>query len=227
MKSRLIKPNKRKAGAGRKKTHEKFPTIVDHLKCFIAQHSTTAHARRREETEEIDTNPDFGLGFRLVDLLFYLYKKVDGLYEHGFDIRSCHRLLAPPNRSFSSSTKYYSVVNIKIGRRKNDKREITEGVHYGRSERKLANEFFARHNQLNMSGDDMNIIQVGRPAVSRYHQIKGFYPPGETPNFTVHDFPNSEYGIKLGGFMVMGGRNLCSQTRRANTLLEVDPSCPY
>ena len=82
-----------------------------------------------------------------------------------------------------------------------------------------------------MSGDDMNIIQVGRPAVSRYHQIKGFYPPGETPNFTVHDFPNSEYGIKLGGFMIMGGTNL-SGTSRPNYLdmldvLEVNRQCPY
>ncbi len=66
--------------------------------------------------------------------------------------------------------------------------------------------------------DDMNIIQVGRPAVSRYHQIKGFFPPGETPNFAVHDFPNSEYGIKLGGFMIMGGQNLSAQNRRAQTL---------
>ena len=63
----------------------------------------------------------------------------------------------------------------------------------------------------------MNIIQVGRPAVSRYHQIKGFFPCGEEPNFTVHDFPNSEYGIKLGGFMIMGTKLLQSgSSRRAN-----------
>ena len=108
-------PKKRKAGGGRKKTREKFPAIVEHLKSFIAQHSTTAHERRREETEELDTTPDFGLGFRIIDLLHCLYDKVDGFYEHGFDIRSCHHLFAPPNRGRFSSVMYHSVVNIKIG----------------------------------------------------------------------------------------------------------------
>ena len=66
-------------------------------------------------------------------------------------------------------------------------------------QRKIIDEFFASYGQLIMSGDDMNIIQVGRPAVSRYHQVVGFYPVGEGPNFAVHDFPNAEYGIKLAG----------------------------
>jgi hypothetical protein len=207
---------KRKPGGGRKKTHEKFPTIVEHVKKFISQHSTTTHERRREDVEEIDTSEDFGLGFRLVDLLHYLYTEVEGLYEHGFGIRSCHCLLAPPNRNHRSSVRvrYHSVTNVKIGRRTNNKREITEGVHFARAERKISYEFFARYGQVNMSGDDMNIIQVGSPAVSRYHQIKGFFPPGEAPNFTVHDFPNSEYGIKMGGFMIMGGENLHDEQQK-------------
>ena len=51
----------------------------------------------------------------------------------------------------------------------------------------------------------MNIIQVGRPAVSRYHQIRGFYAKGHGPNFAVHDFPSALYDIKMGGFMIRGG----------------------
>ena len=57
-------------------------------------------------------------------------------------------------------------------------------------------------------GDDMNIIQVDRPAVSRYHQISKFFAEGEGPDYAVHDFPNAAYGIKLGGFMVRGGHKL-------------------
>ena len=48
----------------------------------------------------------------------------------------------------------------------------------------------------------MNIIQVGRPAVSRYHQIHKFDPVGEGPDFAVHDFPNAKYGIKFRGIYV-------------------------
>ena len=45
--------------------------------------------------------------------------------------------------------------------------------------------------------------------------------PGEEPNFAVHDFPNSEYGIKLGGFMIMGTKHLQSgSSRRANEVLK-------
>ena len=50
-----------------KKRHTK------NLKCFIAQHSTKAHARKREETKKIDTTEDpesLALDFAIVDLLF-------------------------------------------------------------------------------------------------------------------------------------------------------------
>ena len=80
--------------------------------------------------------------------------------------------------------------------------------HYGRAEQGLITEFIHSFGQLNLSGDDMNIIQVGRPAVSRYHQISKFFAEGEGPDYAVHDFPNAAYGIKLGGFMVRGGHLL-------------------
>jgi hypothetical protein len=54
-----------------------------------------------------------------------------------------------------------------------------------------------------MSGDDMNIIQVGRPAVSRYHQTRKFYMKNEGVHYDVHGFPSSELGLKLGGFMML------------------------
>ena len=51
-----------------------------------------------------------------------------------------------------------------------------------------------------------NIIQVGRPAVSRYHQQRRFYMVGQGPNHTVHDWAISELGIKLGGFMFINAK---------------------
>ena len=68
---------------------------------------------------------------------------------------------------------------------------------------KLLQEWHAFHGQVNMSGDDMNIIQVGRPAVSRYHQTRKFYMKNEGVNYDAHDFPSSELGLKLGGFMML------------------------
>ena len=66
-------------------------------------------------------------------------------------------------------------------------RPVSEGTHFGRAEQNLITEFLHSYGQLNVSGDDMYIIQVGRPAVSRYHQIAKFYPADEGPEYAVHD----------------------------------------
>ena len=49
----------------------------------------------------------------------------------------------------------------------------------------------------------MNILQVGRPAVSRYHNTRKFYMIDEGVNYDVHDWPTAELGLKLGGFMLL------------------------
>ena len=61
------------------------------------------------------------------------------------------------------------------------------------------------YGQLNMSGDDMNLIQVGRPAVSRYHNNRRFYMTDQGVNYDIHDFPSAELSLKLGGFMALSG----------------------
>ena len=54
----------------------------------------------------------------------------------------------------------------------------------------------------------MNIIQVGRPAVSRYHQQPRFFPGGKGVDHTVHDFPVAELGIKLVVLCLGEGKKL-------------------
>ena len=81
------------------------------------------------------------------------------------------------------------------------------GTHFARSQQKLLQEWFIFHGQVLMSGDDMNIIQIGRPAVSRYHQQQRFFMAGEGPDHQTHDFPSSHLGIKLGGFMTLHAAN--------------------
>ena len=125
--------------------------------------------------------------------------------------KTVHRLFKPPNVAATSASRYKGVINARKASRSNNYRPTSEGTHFGRAEQNLITEFVHSFGQLNLSGDDMNIIQVGRPAVSRYHQINKFFPEGEGPDFAVHDFPNAAYGIKLGGFMVRGGH--CLMTR--------------
>ena len=73
------------------------------------------------------------------------------------------------------------------------------------------------HGQPCASGDDMNIIQVGRAAVSRYHQINRLFGCGAGPNHEIHDFPLPELGIKLGGFMILSSSVPASSRPRSNS----------
>ena len=125
--------------------------------------------------------------------------------------------MLPPRKSSSLAKHYHGVVNARLGTRSNNFRPTSEGTHWGRADQNLITEFIEAYAGLNLSGDDMNIIQVGRPAVSRYHQINKFFAEGEGPDYAVHDFPNAVYGIKLGGFMVRGGQQL-SAAKKARYL---------
>jgi hypothetical protein len=134
------------------------------------------------------------------------------------DLRTVHHLFKPPMRGTRAARKYHGAVNARRATRANNFRPTTEGTHFGRAEQGLITEFVQSFRQLNLSGDDMNIIQVGRPAVSRYHQICKFYAEGEGPDYAVHDFPNAAYGIRLGGFMVRGGHRMQAEEQKARYL---------
>ena len=82
--------------------------------------------------------------------------------------------------------------------KRNDSGATGRMVQFGRSENRKRREWHSFWQQLNGSGDDMNIIQVGRAAVSRYHQQGRWYIVGEGPNHEIHDWPSPELGIKLG-----------------------------
>ena len=98
---------------------------------------------------------------------------------------------------------YHAAVDVRVGSKRNDARKLTHDTHWARSGMKLLQEWTAFHGQINLTGDDMNIIQVGRPAVSRYHQHRKFFLTNMGVNYDVHDFPTSQFGLKLGGFMLL------------------------
>ena len=53
------------------------------------------------------------------------------------------------------------------------------------------------------SCDDMNKINVGMLAVSRYHQIKRFYHKEDAPNVADHDYPVPGYLLIPSGYMCL------------------------
>ena len=173
----------------------------------------------RDGTEKY--NMSDGQGFRFIDLLHHLYKHVPGLYEYGMSPSSLRYLFQPPNKSARGARVFKGLINARRATRSNKFRPVSEGTHFGRAEQNLITEFLHSYGQLNVSGDDMNIIQVGRPAVSRYHQIVKFYPADEGPEYAVHDFPNAKYGIKLGGFMIRGGGKVLRGEKESRSTMDL------
>ena len=117
--------------------------------------------------------------------------------------QSVARVFHPPRRGTHAAKTYHAAVDVRVGSKRNDARKLTHDTHWARSGMKLLQEWTAFHGQINLTGDDMNIIQVGRPAVSRYHQHRKFFLTNMGVNYDVHDFPTSQFGLKLGGFMLL------------------------
>jgi hypothetical protein len=191
---------KRARGSGRLQKHKQFPNLVPTLDAFCrSSGSWLADPRRRSEIARLGNSKTEG--FRLEDALDHLLREVPGLYKAGLSRKSVQYLFQPTRKGTEEARHYHGVVKAKVAPLKNNARVTTEEVHFVRAQQKLFQEWQMLHGQPCFSGDDMNIIQVGRPAVSRYHQIRRFFAVDQGPDFDVHDWALAELGVKLGGFM--------------------------
>lgn len=195
---------KRKVGSGPTATHKKeeFKGLADAMRDILASHGEAADPRQRTDIVHVDgANTEQGLSLK--DIQRALFRRFPTLFSHGFGVDSVRRMMVPPKRGTHAAKHYHSAVLARVGRKKNGKETARPNRHYHRSAQGLLFEFFTHFGQLSMSHDDMNIIQVGRPAVSRYHQCRKFFLQGRGFNFATHDFPSARYGIKCGGLMVL------------------------
>ena len=95
------------------------------------------------------------------------------------------RLFIVPKQGTKNAATYHGVVEARVDMKRNDSGATGRMVQFGRSENRKLREWHSFWQQLNGSGDDMNIIQVGRAAVSRYHQQRRW--PGHIDIWSVKD----------------------------------------
>jgi len=181
---------------------DEFPGLIEVLKNFVdgkdsEGHEVEAHGKRRVATSTVR--------FRAADAQDHLYRNVPGLYKAGMSLTTIRELFTAPNKSRGSSARYTGEIDVKIENFTNNKRHVTKGTHYARAHQKMLRQMFQHFAQPHFSGDDMNMIQIGRPAVSRYHQGKMYTKGGKGTNYKTHDFALSHLNLKLGGFMLLGG----------------------
>jgi hypothetical protein len=88
------------------------------------------------------------------------YDEIPGLYKAGLSRTSVQRLFKAPRRQTVASKHYKQLVDARVEPKKNNARCMDAGTHYERAQQAMIQEWFAFYNQVNISGDDMNIIQV-------------------------------------------------------------------
>ena len=71
--------------------------------------------------------------------------------------------------------------------------------------------------------DDMAKLNVGAPAVSRYHNIRRLFATSDAPNYKDHDFPVSNYLLSVSGYMILEDRTF-DNTSTASTVVN-DVEC--
>lgn len=185
-------------GGGQPSIVSKFPRIVDTVTEFTKQHGFAAQSRRREET-------GYSSGVTIGQIQEHLYQQFPKLKEHKISHTTIRRMFQAPDKSNKASSRYMGYVNAKVGSKMNSYREPNIDAHYLFARNKMRLEFASLFsNEIAMlSVDDMSKIKVGAPAVSRYHQIKHFFPINDAPNFADHDFPVPGYLFNVSGYMFL------------------------
>jgi hypothetical protein len=102
-------------------------------------------------------------------------------------------MLASPNKLLKQpAARYKTAIDARVGAIANSGRDLTRpDAHYLFAQVRLRREFAAAvsHESLIMSCDDMNKVNIGVLAVSRYHQLSRLFMKGDNPISSDHDFP--------------------------------------
>ncbi|VDI30459.1 Hypothetical predicted protein [Mytilus galloprovincialis] len=203
LKDQRTEPGKR----GRKSLTSMFPNIVPTAKDFIEEHGYQADSRRRCDTARSS-------GVTLDQIKNKLVDKIPGLKERGIHKTTVHHMLAPPDKRLkSSSTVYKQEIDAKLCSKQNNIRKEDANSHFYSTRVKYSMEFASKYSNdcVLLSCDNKNKIHIGTLAVSRYHQLRRFYPSGDRPDFPDHDFPFPGYLITPCGYML-----LCSKSSEQN-----------
>ena len=144
------------------------------------------------------------MGVTLKQIREHLFDCIPGLKEKGICLDSIHRLMLPPRRKTIRSSQFKGLVNARVPAKKNDATtNVHQDLRYSQCQVTYVNELFPQFHQLRLSCDDKNKVNVGTPAVSRYHQIATFFLRGSEPNFFDHDFPYANSKIIPSGYLIM------------------------
>ena len=220
--ARSRKPGPAKGDGGAPARHIQYPifcqnVLVAEATLFIRSHSFSAQSRRRTGTAT-------SLGVTLQQLRDHLLKTVPGLASAGISRSTVHRLMLPPRKGTTAAKSYKGLIQARVPAKQNTATAKEHAhLHYTQAQVQYVNEIFQFFGCTRISADDKNKVNVGTPAVSRYHQISAFFMVDDAPNQLDHDFPYANSKLIPSGYLVMQSKATSSRStvrdmRRARSL---------
>ena len=181
---------------GRKPYYAEFPELVTSVTAFVKLHGYSAEARRR-------TSVGNTLGVSLADIVQHVKDTFPELKNKGISRHTVHRLLVAPHKGRRSASRYHGFIQAKVPAKRNDERSQYRDSHYCFAQVGHVSEFCAAFSDecQQLSADDMNKLNVGTLAVSRYHQLGKFFPVDDSPNYPDHDFPYRNAKLIPSGYI--------------------------
>ena len=201
---------------GRVARHIEFPEIVRSAMGFINLHGFSAQARRR-------TTAGNSTGVTLAQVQQHLLSAIPGLKEKGISRTTVHQLMLPPRLKAINAQRYHGVLSVRVPSKRNDEHGHHQDGHYCLAQVGYMLEFAQQFSDTTatFSCDNKNKINVGTLAVSRYHQIRSFFPVSDAAVYKDHDFPIPKAKVIPSGYLRLArGRsqlhNLKPQCRSAS-----------
>ena len=183
---------------GRIPLHQAFPEIVTTVTDFIQTHGFSAQSRRRTMTVN-------SMGVTLSDIRSHLLKQFPALRKRGISRTAIHQLMVAPRKGTHNALRCTGLVKAKVPAKDNSQHKAHLDGHFAFTQANYVCELCQKFEDecVSISCDDMNKVNVGTLAVSRYHQLSHFFPVSDRPCYPDHDFPSRNSKIIPCGYMLL------------------------
>ena len=113
--------------------------------------------------------------------------------------------MVPPRKGSHNARRYRGHLDVRVPQKRNNVHISHPDSHYCRAQMAYMLEFGQKFSRsvATLSCDNKIKVNVGTLAVSRYHQLKHFFPVDDAPNYNDNNFPWANAKIVPSGYLLL------------------------
>lgn len=171
------------------------------MKIQTPESKTSSDSDTSKENQRTGTGASCGV--RLKDIRDHVIENVEGL--NSISKTKIYYLLKPANENSRDAARHKDALDIRVGTKNYDVSRENVNAHEYFAMVANMRQMAASYPEecLIFSCDSKAKIHIGGQAVSRYHQIRTFFPSDDTPHYADHDSLVPGYLIELDGYLVL------------------------